>query len=53
MTVCERCDREFECGAESKTCWCFVMDIADKNCLLEYDFCVCRDCLEEILAEKD
>jgi hypothetical protein len=53
MTVCERCGQEFECGAESKTCWCFAIEITDRDFLSEYDYCVCRSCLEEISAKKE
>ena len=46
---CPKCGSSFECMSESD-CWCEKIQIPPKNMkyvLLNYDGCLCKQCLED------
>jgi len=46
--ICEACNAEFSCGAESEKCWCFEIALsAETLAKLQEDFksCLCQKCL--------
>jgi len=48
MKVCERCNKEFSCGAENKEpCWC--MDLTEAKVPGSFKDCLCPDCLKLFL----
>jgi hypothetical protein len=52
--ICESCGQDFSCGAQSKTCWCFEVDLSKETLTkLQEDFksCLCRDCLDKMMNE--
>ena len=52
--VCPRCSAPFECGVDTKRCWCRDVALSDatRAAFAEYyEGCLCRDCLTEL--EKD
>lgn len=46
--VCERCGKEFRCGATLSGCWCAEVQLTDaqrEELKARYKGCVCRECL--------
>jgi len=55
IKICPRCGRSFEC-LHAPGCWCFDYTISPENLeklTLEYDNCLCPDCLPEFGERKD
>jgi hypothetical protein len=52
--ICEACENEFSCSANSNNCWCFDLKI-EASALLEiekkYGGCLCGSCLLDISAK--
>ncbi len=52
--VCPRCSAPFECGVDTKSCWCRDVALSDTTRAAfaqYYEGCLCRECLTEL--EKD
>jgi Cysteine-rich CWC len=51
LKTCESCGKDFNCGANTKKCWCFEIDLnAETLAKLQEDFksCLCVECLKKI-----
>ena len=46
MKVCERCQKQFSCEAQTGACWCMDFTRA-KDIPKEFQDCLCPDCLRE------
>jgi hypothetical protein len=53
--ACESCGAEFTCNAGEETCWCFEVKLSSET-LAEvsknFQKCLCKECLEQIQADK-
>ena len=52
--VCPRCKQKFDCSKSNK-CWCFEIGLETEQLEKlgnEYDGCLCKNCIEELAAEK-
>jgi hypothetical protein len=53
--VCPRCATPFECGVDTKSCWCREVTLSDTTRAAfaqYYEGCLCRDCLTALEAER-
>lgn len=49
--ICESCAAEFTCNAGQETCWCFGVEVSEKNLeqlKVNYQRCLCQNCLRNI-----
>ncbi|MSR78035.1 MAG: TonB family protein [Candidatus Omnitrophica bacterium] len=47
--ICEKCGKEFGCGAKEAKCWCFEVPLSEQKLKLlrdQYHDCLCGDCLK-------
>ncbi|RMH33824.1 MAG: hypothetical protein D6687_05330 [Acidobacteria bacterium] len=48
IRICPSCRREFHCGANNQTCWCFDISLASstlKELAQRFKECLCLECL--------
>jgi hypothetical protein len=53
--VCPRCSTPFDCGVDTKSCWCREVTLSDATRAAFaqfYDGCLCRDCLTTLEEER-
>ena len=53
---CERCGKEFACGAKDTQCWCAEIPVDDpdlKEIRKKYNDCLCLDCLNYFASKKE
>lgn len=53
LKTCERCQKQFSCGASDKDrpCWCFKYP--SEKSFPEYKDCLCQKCFEELSFGED
>lgn len=53
---CERCGREFICGATLSGCWCMKLKLTERarqELKAAYKDCLCPDCLKEYAVPEN
>ncbi|HSK71296.1 MAG TPA: cysteine-rich CWC family protein [Pyrinomonadaceae bacterium] len=54
-SVCESCDEEFGCGANSESCWCAEINLGEEarqELKVNFKRCLCRNCLENYVSRE-
>ena len=52
---CEKCGKEFGCGAKETKCWCADLDLSSTNLQTvkaQYNDCLCGDCLKALSRKE-
>jgi hypothetical protein len=54
--TCERCGKEFHCGASLLGCWCMEIKLNDDARAYmrgKFKSCLCRECLQHFAGPKE